>query len=129
MTAIQDQTPHHHCYGCGTENDQGLQIKSHWQGDECICHYSPRPEQSAGPLQYVYGGTIASIIDCHCVNAAMSNYYKLEGREVGAVASGAPLLPRIRQGEAPDQLPLDLPVVLQVKNQGVDLSLHALVKL
>jgi acyl-coenzyme A thioesterase PaaI-like protein len=85
VTAIQDQTPQHHCYGCGTENDKGLQIKSHWQGDECVCHYSPRPEQSAGPLQYVYGGTIASIIDCHCVNTAMSNYYRLEGREVGEI--------------------------------------------
>jgi acyl-coenzyme A thioesterase PaaI-like protein len=83
VTAIQDQTPHHHCYGCGTENEAGLQIKSHWQGDECVCRYSPRPEQSAGPLQYVYGGTVASIIDCHCVNTAMSNYYRREGREIG----------------------------------------------
>lgn len=83
MIAIQDQVPNHHCFGCGTQNDKGLQIKSHWQGDECVCRYQPRPEQSAGPLQYVYGGTIASIIDCHCVNTAMSNYYKLEGRDIG----------------------------------------------
>ncbi len=83
MTAIQDQIPHHHCYGCGAGNDEGLQIKSHWRGDECVCHYTPRPEQCAGPLQYVYGGTIASIIDCHCVNTAMANYYRLDGRELG----------------------------------------------
>lgn len=83
MTAIQDQVPHHHCYGCGVENDKGLQIKSTWDGDECVCHYTPSPEQCAGPLQYVYGGTIASIIDCHCVNTAMANYYKLEGRQLG----------------------------------------------
>jgi acyl-coenzyme A thioesterase PaaI-like protein len=83
MTAIQDQLRHNHCYGCGAENDKGLQIKSHWQGDECVCRYTPRPEQCAGPLQYVYGGTIASIVDCHCVNTALSNYYRLEGREVG----------------------------------------------
>ena len=83
MTAIQDQLRDNHCYGCGAENDKGLQIKSRWHDDECICHYMPRPEQCAGPLQYVYGGTIASIIDCHCVNTAMSNYYRLEGRAVG----------------------------------------------
>jgi len=83
MTAIQDQLQHHHCYGCGTENDKGLQIKSRWQDDECVCRYTPRPEQCAGPLQYVYGGTIASIIDCHCVCTAMANYYRLEGREIG----------------------------------------------
>ena len=84
MTAIQDQLPHNHCYGCGADNAKGLQIKSHWQGDECVCVYTPRPEQCAGPLQYVYGGLIASLIDCHSINTALSNYYKLEGREVGA---------------------------------------------
>lgn len=83
MTAIQDQLPQNHCYGCGADNEAGLQIKSHWQGDECICRYQPRSEQCAGPLQFVYGGTIASIIDCHCVCTAMANHYRLEGREVG----------------------------------------------
>ena len=83
MTAVQDQLPHNHCYGCGADNEKGLQIKSHWHGDECVCRYRPRPEQCAGPLQYVYGGTIASLIDCHCVGTAMSNYYRREGREVG----------------------------------------------
>jgi len=83
LTAIQDQLPHNHCYGCGADNDKGLQIKSHWHGDECVCIYTPRPEQCAGPEQYVYGGTIASLIDCHSNCAAMSNYYRLAGREIG----------------------------------------------
>ena len=83
MTAVQDRLVGNHCYGCGAENDKGMQLKSHWHGDECVCHYTPRPEQCAGPLQYVYGGTIASLIDCHSVGTALSNYYKQEGREVG----------------------------------------------
>ena len=83
MTAVQDRLTDNHCYGCGTDNEKGLQIKSHWDGEECICRYTPRPEQCAGPLQYVYGGTIASLIDCHSVGTALSNYYGLEGREVG----------------------------------------------
>ena len=83
MTAIQDRLVGNHCYGCGTENPDGLQIKSHWQGDESVCVYTPRANQCAGPTKYVYGGTIASLIDCHCVGTALSNYYKLEGREVG----------------------------------------------
>jgi acyl-CoA thioesterase FadM len=45
--------------------------------------YTPRPEQCAGPTQYLYGGTIASLIDCHSVGTAISNYYKQEGREMG----------------------------------------------
>lgn len=84
MTAIQDQMPDNHCYGCGTENEKGMQIKSHWEGDESVCRYMPQPEQCAGPLQYVYGGTIASLIDCHSVCTATSNYYRKEGRETGA---------------------------------------------
>ena len=83
MTAVQDRLKGNHCYGCGADNDKGLQIKSHWQDDECVCRYTPRPEQCAGPLQYVYGGTIASLIDCHSVGTALSNYYRLEGREIG----------------------------------------------
>jgi acyl-coenzyme A thioesterase PaaI-like protein len=83
MTAIQDLLPHNHCYGCGADNPKGLQIKSHWHGDETVCVYTPRPEQCAGPEQYLYGGTIASLIDCHSVGTAIANYYRNEGREVG----------------------------------------------
>lgn len=84
MTAIQDEMPGNHCYGCGPENPKGMQIKSFWEGDESICRYMPKPEQCAGPLQYVYGGTIASLIDCHCVCTATSNYYRQEGRATGS---------------------------------------------
>ena len=83
MTAIQDRMPHNHCYGCGADNPDGLQIKSYRVGDEYVCTYMPRPEQCAGPLQYLYGGTIASLIDCHSVGSSVANYYRLEGREVG----------------------------------------------
>lgn len=84
MTAVQDQLLNNHCYGCGVDNEKGLQIKSHWQGNECVCRYMPRPEQCAGPLHYVYGGIIASLIDCHSCNTALSNYYRLEGRDIGS---------------------------------------------
>ena len=29
MIAIQDQIPHNHCYGCGKDNPDGMQIKSY----------------------------------------------------------------------------------------------------
>ncbi len=83
MKAIQDRIPHNHCYGCGADNPRGMQIKSYWDGDETVCTYTPRPEQSAGPLQYLYGGTIASLIDCHSVGTAIANYYRREGRGIG----------------------------------------------
>ncbi len=83
MAAIQDSIPHNHCYGCGSENPDGMQIKSHWDGTESTCTYMPRPEQCAGPKQYLYGGTIASVIDCHCVGTAIANYYERDGFAVG----------------------------------------------
>jgi len=83
MTPIQDRIPHNHCYGCGPENPDGLQIKSYWDGAVSLCTYVPRPEQMAGPTQYLYGGTIASIIDCHCVCTSIANYYERDGFAVG----------------------------------------------
>ena len=83
MQAIQDFIPHNHCYGCGPQNPDGMQIKSYWDGKESRCSYSPRPEQCAGPTQYLYGGTIASLIDCHCVCTSIANYYHRDGFEVG----------------------------------------------
>lgn len=83
MTAIQDLMPDNNCFGCGPNNAKGMQIKSHWDGDESVCRYTPKAEQCAGPPQFVYGGTIASLIDCHSIGTATSNYYHSEGRETG----------------------------------------------
>ncbi len=84
MKAIQDRIRDNHCYGCGADNPHGLQIKSYWDGEVSTCTYTPRPEHSAGPTQYLYGGLIASLIDCHSCGTAMANYYDREGREVGS---------------------------------------------
>lgn len=81
--AIQDQLKDNYCFGCGADNPHGMQIKSFWDGETSICHYLPKPEQSAGPTHYVYGGTIASLIDCHCVGTAIADHYQRDGREVG----------------------------------------------
>ncbi|HDQ03468.1 MAG TPA: PaaI family thioesterase [Deltaproteobacteria bacterium] len=68
-----------HCYGCGTLNQHGLQIKSYWNGDESVCIYTPRPYHTAIP-GIVYGGLIASIIDCHSTGTAAAAKYKAENR-------------------------------------------------
>jgi acyl-coenzyme A thioesterase PaaI-like protein len=69
--AFQDNYPDDlsHCYGCGRLNPQGLQIKSVWEGDEAVCRYRPEPYHTAIP-GYVYGGLIASLIDCHSTGTA-----------------------------------------------------------
>jgi acyl-coenzyme A thioesterase PaaI-like protein len=67
------------CYGCGRLNEQGLQIKSFWDGEEAVCAFRPRPYHTAIP-GYVYGGLIASLIDCHSTGTAAAAAYRAEGR-------------------------------------------------
>jgi acyl-coenzyme A thioesterase PaaI-like protein len=81
LPAIQDFYPDNvaHCYGCGRLNENGLQIKSYWDGQEAVCHFRPRPYHTAIP-GYVYGGLIASLIDCHATGTAAAASYHAQGR-------------------------------------------------
>lgn len=81
--AFQDYYPDQlaHCYGCGRLNEQGLQLKSFWDGDETVARFRPRPYHTAIP-GYVYGGLIASLIDCHGTGTAAAAAYRAEGREM-----------------------------------------------
>ena len=64
-----------HCYGCGKLNEHGHQIKSYWDGDESVCRFMPKPYHIAIP-GYVYGGLLASLIDCHGTGTAAAAFYK-----------------------------------------------------
>jgi len=81
--AIQDyySDTFSHCYGCGRLNEHGLKIKSYWDGEEAVCTFQPQPYHVAIP-GYVYGGLIASIIDCHCIGTASAAYSRAEGAEM-----------------------------------------------
>jgi len=82
--AFQDHYPDDlsHCYGCGRLNDEGLQIKSRWEGDESVALFEPRPYHTAIP-GYVYGGLIASLVDCHGTGTASAAAYREAGRDMG----------------------------------------------
>ena len=79
--AFQDYYPDQmsYCYGCGRLNEHGLQIKSYWDGDETVCIFQPRTYHIAVP-GYVYGGLIASLIDCHGTGTAAAAAYRAAGR-------------------------------------------------
>jgi acyl-coenzyme A thioesterase PaaI-like protein len=83
--AFQDLYPDElsYCYGCGRLNEHGLQIKSHWDGDETVATFLPRPYHIAIP-GYVYGGLIASLMDCHATGTAAAAAYRAAGRELGS---------------------------------------------
>ncbi|HEX4419632.1 MAG TPA: PaaI family thioesterase [Kofleriaceae bacterium] len=79
--AIQDQlAAENHCFGCGPNNPDGLQIKSYWDGDETVCTFTPRPAHTAGPRHVLNGGIIGTIIDCHCICTAIAATQRAEGR-------------------------------------------------
>ena len=83
--ALQDRLQVH-CFGCGTLNAHGLHIKSRWVGDEFVCVWLPRSEHVGYP-DCVYGGTIASVVDCHAVWASLSNHCREAGHDL---SSGPP---------------------------------------
>lgn len=72
-----------HCYGCGRLNPHGLKIKTYWEGDQTVCRFKPQPFHTAIP-GYVYGGLIASLIDCHGTGSAAAAAYRQAGRKMGS---------------------------------------------
>jgi hypothetical protein len=81
--AFQDHYPNElaHCYGCGRLNDHGHGLKTFWDGDETVSRFIPELYHIAIP-GYVYGGLIASIIDCHCTGTAAAAAARKVGREL-----------------------------------------------
>ena len=81
---FQDHYPedYAHCYGCGYLNQHGLRIQSRWEGDLSVCRFTPREHHIAFP-GFVYGGLIASIIDCHSMGTAAAAWMREHGMEIG----------------------------------------------
>ena len=83
MKAFQDYYPDHlaHCYGCGRLNENGHRIKTCWDGEESVTRFTPSEFHIAIP-GYVYGGLLASLIDCHSTASAAAAMYRSETREM-----------------------------------------------
>ena len=86
QTAIQDCYPDElsHCYGCGRNNPAGHQIKTYWEGDESVTRFRPQPYHTAIP-GFVYGGLLASLIDCHGTGTAAAAMYRAENRPLDSL--------------------------------------------
>jgi len=115
--AFQDYYPDElsYCYGCGRLNDKGYQLKSRWDGDsdEAVATFTPRPEHIAIP-GFVYGGLLASLIDCHGTGTASAAGYRAEGREMGT----EPILRYVTAGLHVNYLrPTPLGVPLEVRGR------------
>jgi acyl-coenzyme A thioesterase PaaI-like protein len=82
--AFQDQGSVRHCHGCGADNEKGLKLKSHWEGDEAVAIWKAQPHHCGGSKEIVNGGIVASLIDCHSLNLAIAQAYRNEQRPIGS---------------------------------------------
>ena len=82
--AIQDFYPDDfaHCYGCGRDNAAGHRIKTYATGSETTTEFLPSSHHT-GVVDYVYGGLIASVIDCHSTGSAAIFWMRANEMEIG----------------------------------------------
>ena len=107
-----------HCYGCGRLNEHGLQIKSYWEGEESVAKILPSEHHIATP-GFVYGGLIASLVDCHSTGTAAAAAYQGEGRDMDSL----PPLRFVTASLKVDFLaPTPLGVELEIRGKVVELK-------
>lgn len=82
--AIQDEYPDEFawCYGCGRLNTDGHHIRTVWEGEETVTYYESGDKFTAIP-GFVYGGFLASLIDCHGTGSAALALHRKNGHEPG----------------------------------------------
>jgi acyl-coenzyme A thioesterase PaaI-like protein len=107
-----------YCYGCGRLNADGLQIKTHWEGDESVTRYLPRPYHIAIP-GFVYGGLLASLLDCHGTGTAAAAAARAQGRTL----DGAPSLRYVTASLKVDYLrPTPMGVMLEIRGRAKEVK-------
>ena len=65
-----------HCWGCGSDNESGLHLKSYpsEDGNTCIAEIIPDAKYTGGVPENLFGGMIAMLFDCH--GTASAAYFK-----------------------------------------------------
>lgn len=124
-TYFQDHMPENICFGCGIHNEEGLQIKSFWDGNESICHWHSEKKYQGWP-NLLNGGILATLIDCHCMGTAMADAYKRENRSLDSepiyrYATGTLTIKYLKP--TPNNQLIELRArVIEVKNRKTTLS-------
>lgn len=83
MSVQDDYAPTSICFGCGPSNPDGLQIKSHWEGDPLdggvlVMQFSPEAKHQAFP-EVINGGILGALLDCHSNWCAATTIMKSKG--------------------------------------------------
>lgn len=82
--AIQDIYPDDFawCYGCGRLNKDGHHLRTGWQGDQTVTIFTPQSKYMGIP-GFIYGGLLASLMDCHGTGSAALALHRKNGNEMG----------------------------------------------
>ncbi len=90
MKAIQDHYPPEfaHCFGCGPANVNGHHLKSYLVGDRTEARFTPAAMYSGGFPGNVFGGMIASLMDCHGTASAAAFAWRDRGLALGEPDDG-----------------------------------------
>ncbi|MFQ5967585.1 MAG: PaaI family thioesterase [Acidimicrobiia bacterium] len=79
MQSLQDRlAPNNRCFGCGSLNDKGLQIKSYAEGDELVARFRPEPHHVAFG-RVLNGGICGTLLDCNSNWAAAYHLMQRDG--------------------------------------------------
>ncbi len=106
------------CYGCGKLNTHGHQIKSYWDGEESVARFLPSDHHTAIP-GFVYGGIIASLVDCHSTGTAAAATYREQGRSMDS----EPVLRFVTASLKVDYLaPTPLGIELEIRGKVIEIT-------
>jgi hypothetical protein len=83
---VQHSWPELTCYGCGPANDAGLHLESYLSedGEALVATVDPDAVFNSGAPNVMYGGHVASLLDCHAIWTAITFAYRAEGRPLGS---------------------------------------------
>lgn len=111
---VQLSWPDLTCYGCGPANADGLHLESYLgeEGETLVATVRPDETFNSGTPNVMYGGHIASLVDCHSVWTAITFAYRTEGRPLGSEPRIAYVTGRLNV-DYHKPTPLDQPIHLR----------------
>lgn len=87
--ALQDLWPLNTCYGCGPSNPDGMHLKSYWSEDQKHVYaiHTGNIKYNTGFPGIMFGGTVASLIDCQSIWTAIAFAHKAENSEINSTSA------------------------------------------
>lgn len=118
-SAFQDLWPLNTCYGCGPSNPDGMHLKTYWSENQeyVLSVYTCDAKYNSGFPGIMFGGTVASLIDCHSIWTAIAFAHKSENKPIEA-ASGIVYVTKQITVDYISGTPLEQPIYLKSWVEG-----------